>query len=326
MEANRSNGFEISTTAKFNQVTCLHVEGDKSVDSNFHPNKHVLQVTNLDPNAKEFYTLRESRQSVFDTSPLTIISHPEICEICENIGLSDATTYDINLNQNEDQLNSISPDILTELNSNYIDNYPHLSPSILTSLDSPITDSSFSLAEPELPSSEPNSHQVLQDLRVKNIHIIIFGHININSIRNKLDMLADLIKSKVDILLVSETKINDSFPRAQFQRTGFSTPYRMDRNGNGGGIILYVREDVPSKEITCYPNRGDIESIFVEINLYKKKWLIGGTYNPCKTMISNHINVLSKFMNHFAPLIIIIIIRLTCQFHLKWVARLLCLF
>ena len=90
-------------------------------------------------------------------------------------------------------------------------------------------------------------------------------------------MLADLIKSEVDILLVSETKINDSFPSAQFQISGFLTPYRMDRNGNGGGIILYVREDIPSKEITCYPNRGDIESIFVEINLYKKKWLIGGT-------------------------------------------------
>ena len=101
MEANRSNGFEISTTAKFNQVTCLHVEGDKSVDSNFHPNKHVLQVTNLDPNAR-----------ICDTPPLTIISHPEICENCENIGLSDATTYDINLNQNEDQINS--PDIWTE--------------------------------------------------------------------------------------------------------------------------------------------------------------------------------------------------------------------
>ena len=76
----------------------------------------------------------------------------------------------------------------------------------------------------------------------------------------------------------------------------------MQWQWGGGGIILYVREDIPSKEITCYPNRGDIESIFVEINLYKKKWLIGGTYNPCKTMISNHVNVLSKSMNHFAPL------------------------
>ena len=153
--------------------------------------------------------------------------------------MSDATTYDINLNQNEDQINSISLDILTELKSNYNDNYPHLPSSILTSLDSPITDSSFSLAEPELPSTEPNSHQVLQDVRVENINRIIFGHININSIRNKLDLLADLIKSKVDILHVSETKINDSFPCAQFQITGFST-HRMDRNGNGGGIILYV--------------------------------------------------------------------------------------
>ena len=63
---------------------------------------------------------------------------------------------------------------------------------------------------------------------------LVLGHININSIRNKLDMLADLIKSKVDILLVSETKIDDSFPSAQFKTTGFSIPYTMGRNENGG--------------------------------------------------------------------------------------------
>ena len=41
-----------------------------------------------------------------------------------------------------------------------------------------------------------------------------------------------------------------------------------------------------------------MECIFIEINLYKKKWLIGGTYNPCKTMTTNHLNVLSKYIDH----------------------------
>ena len=35
----------------------------------------------------------------------------------------------------------------------------------------------------------------------------------------------------------------------------------------------------------------------MEINLYKKKYLIGSTYNPCKTSISKHLNSLGKGMD-----------------------------
>ena len=28
---------------------------------------------------------------------------------------------------------------------------------------------------------------------------------------------------------------------------GFTPPYRMDRSTNGGGIVLYVREDISSR-------------------------------------------------------------------------------
>ena len=29
---------------------------------------------------------------------------------------------------------------------------------------------------------------------------------------------------------------------------GFTPPYRTDRNTNGAGIALYVREDIPSRQ------------------------------------------------------------------------------
>ena len=41
----------------------------------------------------------------------------------------------------------------------------------------------------------------------------------------------------------------------------------------------------------------DFECIFIEINLNKKKWLIVGTYNPCNSMIKNHLYVLSSFID-----------------------------
>ena len=85
----------------------------------------------------------------------------------------------------------------------------------------------------------------LNNVRQKNSSRPIIAQLNINSLRNKFDSFSQMVKDNVDILLISETKIDSSFPTAQFNINGFTT-YRRDRNINGGGIILYVREDIPS--------------------------------------------------------------------------------
>ena len=43
----------------------------------------------------------------------------------------------------------------------------------------------------------------------------------------------------------------------------------------------------------------DNECIFVEINLFKKEWLIRGFYNPHKTQILKHISFLSKSLDYY---------------------------
>ena len=86
------------------------------------------------------------------------------------------------------------------------------------------------------------SNSILNKLRITNINRILCAHLNINSIRNKIDMLADLVVGKIDVLLVSETKIDVTFPTSQFQIPGYTTPYRLDRTIAGGGILLYIRE------------------------------------------------------------------------------------
>ena len=166
-----------------------------------------------------------------------------------------------------------------------------------------VHDPPHSLAEDELSETfldneSTSPYKTLDNLRVQNMNRIIFAHLNINSIRNKFDMLSDLIKGKVDILLISETKLDESFPSSQFSIPGFSTPYRLDRTGRGGGIMLYVREDVPSKRIHSDLS-ANLECFFVEFNLYKKKWLICSTYNPCESMISNHLDILRKCFDKF---------------------------
>ena len=71
----------------------------------------------------------------------------------------------------------------------------------------------------------------------------------INSIRNKFESLVSFVGNNLDILMVSETRIDDTFPESQFLIEGFSKPFRHDRTAKGGGILLYIREDIPCKYI-----------------------------------------------------------------------------
>ena len=52
----------------------------------------------------------------------------------------------------------------------------------------------------------------------------------------------------------SEKKLDDSFPKGQFLIKGFTEPYRLDRNSQGGGIMLFIREDIPSKLLPIEKN------------------------------------------------------------------------
>ena len=60
----------------------------------------------------------------------------------------------------------------------------------------------------------------------------------------------------------------------------FSLPYRLHRNRNGGGVIIFVKEDIPSKFLTKHNFSSDVEGLFVELNFTKPKYLLCGTYRP----------------------------------------------
>ena len=66
----------------------------------------------------------------------------------------------------------------------------------------------------------------------------------------KFDHLKFLIVNNVDILALTETKIDSSFPNAQFRIDRCSAPFRLDRNRSGGGVLICVREDIPWKQLT----------------------------------------------------------------------------
>ena len=89
-----------------------------------------------------------------------------------------------------------------------------------------------------------------------------------------------IIQGSVDVLIITETKLDGDFPASQFRIEGYSPPYRLDRNVNGGGILVLVREDIPNRILSDHMVPGDIEVLPIEINLRKTKFLLLASYHP----------------------------------------------
>ena len=68
----------------------------------------------------------------------------------------------------------------------------------------------------------------LKALRLKNVNKLIIAHININSLRNTFEFLISLIKDNIHVLMISEPKLDGSFPTNQFMINGLSAPFRLD--------------------------------------------------------------------------------------------------
>ena len=84
-------------------------------------------------------------------------------------------------------------------------------------------------------------------MRRKILNRLIIAQLNINSIRNKFQFLEKEVCANLDILLTLESKLDDSFPSAQFLLDGLSKPCRLDTCSNGDGILPYIKDDIPSR-------------------------------------------------------------------------------
>ena len=89
-------------------------------------------------------------------------------------------------------------------------------------------------------SDKNDTYHALRGIRVSNVDRLLIGQLNINSLGNKFEALKLIVKGNLDIFIVTESKLDDTFPVNQFIIDGFSPPFRADRNKNGGAVIIYV--------------------------------------------------------------------------------------
>ena len=79
-------------------------------------------------------------------------------------------------------------------------------------------------------------------------------------------MMKNIIKDTFDIFLISERKIDNSFPNSQLSINGYRM-FLRDRNCFGGGLCLYVKDSIASKQLNSHKENIDAEAIYVEINI-----------------------------------------------------------
>ena len=91
--------------------------------------------------------------------------------------------------------------------------------------------------------------------------------------------IRDMLRTvPVDILGIAETKLDDTFPNAQFNIDGYRLS-RKDRDQHGGGLLAYVRADIPCRQIRMLETKST-ESVTLELQQNKTKCLIVVAYKP----------------------------------------------
>ena len=98
---------------------------------------------------------------------------------------------------------------------------------------------------------------------------------------------------------MSETKTDETFLLEQFLISGFPKPLRLERNSSGGGIMLFIRDNIPFRLLKPENLPSNMEALFIEINVRKKKWLMCCGCSPNISLINKFTHDIGKVLDSF---------------------------
>ena len=83
--------------------------------------------------------------------------------------------------------------------------------------------------------------------------------------------------------------------------------FRQDRNCFGGGLCIYVKENIASKQLNLHLDK-ETEAMYLEINTQLRKWLIVGLYKPpCQNnslFLENMLKNLSRYLDSYKNIVV----------------------
>ena len=106
-------------------------------------------------------------------------------------------------------------------------------------------------------------------------------------VREKIIDVREVIgKLSLDHFVISETKLDGSFPSAQFNISNNEIKNRRNRDKNGSGLIEFVRKGFVTTRLK--DNETQVcENICSEFTKSKRKWICFSAYRPpsCNNLI-----------------------------------------
>ena len=141
----------------------------------------------------------------------------------------------------------------------------------------------------------------LKKARNKNICNPLFAYYNINSLRYKFNDLKEILHtSPPDVLVLAETKLDKSFPNAQFFLNEYFEPTRKDYNCQSGGIIEYIRKGIIRKRLVEL-ELTSFESIASEITIKNNKTFLLSFYRTERN--ENRLSNIKKFFQELSSVL-----------------------
>ena len=109
-----------------------------------------------------------------------------------------------------------------------------------------------------------------------------------------------MLSEVLDVLMITDTKLDDSFPEQQFHIEGFNIPFRLDHNRHGGGLLFYVPNNINAVLLKSHVFPDNIEAFFIEILLKSCKRLIYCSYNPNRINVAIHLGEIGKALDTYS--------------------------
>ena len=104
----------------------------------------------------------------------------------------------------------------------------------------------------------------------------------------------------MNIFTIAETKLDGSFPTAEFEIKGYYSPFYIDINNKRRGLLVYVKSSISSRKLSCDDICNPIQAIPFEINLRKEKWFVISIYRPPSQDSVFFLNSSTKIIDVFA--------------------------
>ena len=104
---------------------------------------------------------------------------------------------------------------------------------------------------------------------------------------------------KAQIILISETKIDSTYPNDQLSLPGYSL-YRNDRKKGGGGILALISTVVPCRRLKLDRYYQCLEPIVLDVRIGKINIIIIGIYRPPRPLVGAYQQLLKEELNHIS--------------------------